>query len=157
MPGDWDCVRSVGPEHVDRLVETNLSFVDIQHLRPEIGADNPNQDDFPLDTTREWYFKGVGSYQLPWSVYTSTYVQIVSGALQPYGATQLSTLSSVNDRASKRLSLGRTMKLELVADLFNALNVNTVTSQSIVSGPTWGAISAIVPPRIVRLGTTFSF
>lgn len=148
-------------------------------------ADNPNQDAFPLDTTREWYFKGVGSYQLPWGVYTSAYVQSVSGALQqrtyvfrstdtaagvrfpnsatitlplePYGASKLPTLTSVNYRASKRFSLSRTMKLELVADLFNALNANTVTSQSIVSGPTYGAISAIVPPRIVRLGTTISF
>jgi len=42
-------------------------------------------------------------------------------------------------------------------DLFNALNVNTVTSQSVVSGPTYGAISAIVPPRIGRLGITYSF
>jgi hypothetical protein len=146
-------------------------------------ADNPNQDYFPLDTTQEWYFKGVGSYQLPWGIYTSAYIQSVSGALQQrtyvfrsvdaaprfpssatitvpleaYGASRLPTLTSVNYRASKRLALGGTMRLELVVDLFNALNANTVTAQSIVSGSTFGAISAIVPPRIVRLGTTFSF
>jgi hypothetical protein len=146
-------------------------------------ADNPNQDYFPLDTTQEWYFKGVGSYQLPWGIYTSAYIQSVSGALQQrtyvfrsvdatprfpssatitlpleaYGASRLPTLTSLNYRASKRFSLSRAMRLELVVDLFNALNANTVTAQSIVSGPTFGAISAIVPPRIVRLGATFSF
>jgi hypothetical protein len=63
----------------------------------------------------------------------------------------------VNWRASKRLALPNKQRLELVVDLFNALNANTVTSQSFISGPTYGAISAIVPPRIVRLGVTYSF
>jgi hypothetical protein len=148
-------------------------------------ADNPNQDYFPLDTTREWYFKGQGTYILPWDIYTSAYVQSVSGTMQqrtyifravdpaggprlpnsatitlplePFGASQLPTLTSVNWRASKRLALPNKQRLELVVDLFNALNANTVTSQSFVSGPTYGAISAIVPPRIVRLGVTYSF
>jgi hypothetical protein len=148
-------------------------------------ADNPNQDYFPLDQTQEWYFKGVGTYILPWNVYTSAYVQSVSGLMQqrtyvfravdpaggtrlpnsatitlplePFGASQLPTLTSVNWRASKRLSLNAKQRLELVVDLFNALNANTVTTQSVVSGPTYGAISAIVPPRIVRLGVTYSF
>ena len=53
--------------------------------------------------------------------------------------------------------MSRGTTLELVVDLFNALNANTVTSQSVVSGPTYGAISAIVPPRIARLGITYSF
>jgi len=147
--------------------------------------DNPNQDRFPLDETSDWYFKGVGSYQLPWGIYTSAYVQTISGAkqqrtyvfravdpdggprlvqlatvtlaMEPFGATQLPTLSSVNYRASKRLRMLRGRTLEFVVDLFNALNVNTVTSQSVVSGPTYGAISAIVPPRIGRLGITYSF
>jgi len=147
--------------------------------------DNPNLDRFPLDETSDWYFKGVGSYHMPWGIYTSAYVQTVSGAkqqrtyvfravdpdggprlvqlatvtlaMEPFGATRLPTLTSINYRASKRLAIGRGRTIELVADLFNALNANTVTSQSIVSGPTYGAISAIVPPRIVRLGTTFSF
>jgi hypothetical protein len=148
-------------------------------------AESPNQDYFPLDETAEWYFKGVGTYILPWNIYTSAYVQSVSGAMQqrtyvfravdpaggprlpnsatitlplePFGASQLPTLTSVNWRASKRLSLNARQRLELVVDLFNALNANTVTSQSVVSGPTYGAISAIVPPRIARLGVTYSF
>ena len=77
--------------------------------------------------------------------------------LEPFGASQLPTLTSVNWRASKRLSLNAKQRLELVVDLFNALNANTVTTQSVVSGPTYGAISAIVPPRIVRLGVTYGF
>jgi hypothetical protein len=148
-------------------------------------SESPNQDYFPLDETQEWYFKGVGTYELPYGIYTSAYVQSVSGAptyrtyvfravdpaggtrlpnsatitlpLEPFGASQLPTLTSVNWRASKRLALPNKQRLELVIDLFNALNANTVTSQSFVSGPTYGAISAIVPPRIVRLGVTYSF
>jgi len=147
--------------------------------------DNPNLDYFPLDETHDWYFKGVGTYILPFNIYTSAYVQSISGVpqqrtyvfravdpaggprlpntatitlpLEALGDSQLPTLTSVNWRASKRLGLPHRQRLELVVDLFNALNVNTVTSQMFVSGPTYGAISAIVPPRVMRLGVTYSF
>ncbi len=42
-------------------------------------------------------------------------------------------------------------------DLFNALNTNAATNISARSGPTYGRITAIVPPRIARLGVTYSF
>jgi hypothetical protein len=37
------------------------------------------------------------------------------------------------------------------------VNANTVLSTTVASGRTFGAITAIMPPRIVRFGGTFSF
>ena len=42
-------------------------------------------------------------------------------------------------------------------DLYNALNANSATTVSFASGPTFGAISAILPPRVARFGAMYSF
>jgi hypothetical protein len=185
-PDDYNTVEFSVNKRMSHRWDMNVTFSrTFNHRWLSAVPDNPNQDRFPLDETTDWYFKGVGSYQLPWGIYTSAYVQTISGAkqqrtyvfravdpdggprlvqaatitlaMEPFGATELPTLTSVNWRASKRLKMGKGKTLELVADLFNALNANTVTSQSVVSGPTYGAISAVVPPRIIRLGATWSF
>jgi hypothetical protein len=45
----------------------------------------------------------------------------------------------------------------LTADLFNTLNTNVPTGESVQSGPSYGTISTIVNPRIGRLGVTYAF
>jgi hypothetical protein len=77
--------------------------------------------------------------------------------MEDYGDRRLDNQNVINWRASKKFSLGGQKKLEVMADLFNALNSNTVLAMTVASGPSFGAITSITPPRIVRLGATFSF
>jgi hypothetical protein len=42
-------------------------------------------------------------------------------------------------------------------DVFNLLNLATPTGAEFRSGPTFGYVTGITPPRISRLGVRFSF
>jgi hypothetical protein len=138
---------------------------------------NPNEEINAFDDTWDWYAKLVGTYQFPWGVYASTFWQHLSGAtlrrtyvfrsipnsgtitvpLEAFGDRRLDNQNSLNVRASKKFVLGNSWRLEGTFDLFNALNANTVTAMTVASGPSFGAVTAIVPPRIVRFGATLSF
>jgi hypothetical protein len=138
---------------------------------------SPNEEINSLDETWDWYAKIVGTYQLPFGIYTSAFWQHLSGStlrrtyvfrsipnsstitvpLEAYGDRRLPNQNSLNWRASKRFNAGSQRRIELTVDLFNALNANTVLAQTVASGPSFGAITAIMPPRILRFGATFSF
>ena len=77
--------------------------------------------------------------------------------LEAFGDRRLDSQNSLNLRASKKFGIGGSRRFEVTADVFNALNANTVTAMTVASGPSFGAVTAILPPRIVRLGATFSF
>ena len=55
------------------------------------------------------------------------------------------------------IRLGGTRRLSLSFDVFNLFNVNTATTVRYVSSSTYGAISAILPPRVARIGAEFTF
>ena len=138
---------------------------------------SPNEEINALDETWDWYAKLVGTYQLPYGIYTSAFLQHLSGAtlrrtylfrgipnsstltvpLEAFGDRRLENQNSLNWRASKKFAAGGRRKIEVNVDLFNALNANTVLATTVASGPSFGAITAIMPPRIVRFGATFSF
>lgn len=77
--------------------------------------------------------------------------------LEAFGDRRLANQNSLNWRASKRFAVGGQRKLEITADLFNAFNANTVLAMTVASGPSFAAITAIMPPRIIRIGATFNF
>jgi hypothetical protein len=163
MSGRWDMMATYSATKNDRW---------------EIALpQNPNEEFFARDRTWDWYAKLVGSYQLPWGIYTSAYFQHLSGQsirrtyvfrnvpnlstvtlpLEPFGARRLPNQNSLNWRASKRFNLTGSKRVELSIDLFNALNANTITQMTVASGPSFGAITEILPPRVVRIGGSFSF
>jgi hypothetical protein len=139
-------------------------------------ATSPNDDIFPLDETWQWQSKLAASYTAPYGIQLGAWWQGLSGAkfqrtyvfrglpqsgtltmrMEEFGNQSLPALHTVNIRAGKRFNLAR-YKLEFAVDMFNAFNANTVTGSTFVSGPTYGSISSIFSPRILRLGTTFSF
>lgn len=146
---------------------------------------SPNDQYFPLDQTWEWSFKAVGSYILPRGIQVAAFFQHWSGAatertyvfrsadplggtplrqlstvtlrLEPRGSKRLPNMNMLNLRAIKKFSLGKARSLDIEADCFNALNANTASTINYASGPLYGRITAILPPRIARLGVSLKF
>ena len=137
---------------------------------------SPHDEFFPLDETWDRQFKLVGTYRFPLDVYTSAFYQYLDGdplqrtyifrsvpqagtvtlRLEPFGASREPGLNVLNLRLAKRFSFG-TKRVDFDVDLFNALNVNSATAITTASGPTFGDVTVIVPPRVLRLGATFAF
>src|SRR5439155_16246115 len=76
--------------------------------------------------------------------------------LEPFGSQRTPTQNVLNLRGSRRFEMGK-RHVDLRVDLFNALNANAATVATFVSGPAFGAITTILPPRVVTVGGTFSF
>ena len=156
------------------------------HVWTTAGAlpSSPNDLFFPLDETWDWSGKVLGSYQVPARIQVSalfnflrgaaqqrtyqfrtadplggkplTQVGTVTVALEPLGATRLDPQRVLNLRAARMVSLGR-QQLTFSFQVFNVLNDNTPTTVRFVSGPTFGQISVITPPRIARIGIEYKF
>lgn len=87
----------------------------------------------------------------------------ITSRMEPYGTRRGEARHIVNLRASKELDLGARRRLTLDLDAFNAFNSNVAwgsfTSPGInyASGPTFGYVTDIVPPRNLRIGVSFEF
>jgi hypothetical protein len=141
----------------------------------------PNDEFFPKDETWDKTVRLTGSYLAKWGIETAAVYEYQSGLalartvvfagatsglkqlstltlrMEPIGATRLPGISLLNLRVGKQIRLGKSSRLSLTADLFNTLNTNVPTGESVQSGPSYGTISTIVNPRIGRLGVTYAF
>jgi hypothetical protein len=77
--------------------------------------------------------------------------------LDPFGSITGPATTVVNLRAAKIFTLGSGQRVEFDADLFNLLNSSAPITINFQSGPTFGYATAVVPPRIARLGLRYSF
>ncbi len=138
---------------------------------------SPNDEFFPLDETWDWSGKLMGSYRAPFDLTVSAIYNFLAGVprqrtytfrtvpnassvtipLEAIGSQRDPNQHVVNFRAARPISLGGQRKVALSFELFNAFNVNTATTIRYVSSSTYGAISAILPPRIARVGVEFTF
>jgi hypothetical protein len=66
-------------------------------------------------------------------------------------------LNQLDLRLSKKLSLGGARKLEVMADLYNALNANPVLTQNNTFGPEWQRPLSILLARFAKFGAQFTF
>jgi hypothetical protein len=132
----------------------------------------------------EWTGKISESYTFPHAIVASANFDHRSGApqarqvlftggqqirsivlnVEPIGSLRLPSTKLLDVRVGKRFSLGGARSLELRADVYNALNINTVTSRILRSGSTFllpsqlgGTQQSIILPRVVQLGVSFSF
>ena len=137
----------------------------------------PNEEFFPKNETWDTTFRVSGSYEAPFGIQTAGLFEYQSGTpqardalfrglpqlstvtlrMEPIGAQRLPAVKLLNVRAAKRIRLFTTQAMTLQFDLYNAMNANDATTQSVRSGPTYGRITAIIPPRVARLGVTYSF
>jgi hypothetical protein len=137
----------------------------------------PNEEFHPKNETWETTFRLSGSYEAPFGIQTSAVYEYQSGVplardvlfrglpqlstltlrMEDIGSQSLPAVTLLNLRAAKRLQLFSTQAVTLQFDLYNALNTNDETARSVRSGPTYGRITAIIPPRVARLGVTYKF
>jgi hypothetical protein len=145
---------------------------------------SPNQEVFNLDTSTSWNYRLAGAYRLPADVNVSSLFTLASGQrgtrtylfrqvdpnggapltnsgnlsqrLEPIGSSQGPIKPNVNLRVSKSFSVGKG-KVSTDFDLMNVLNSNVSYNTSYVSGPNYGLITSVQPPRIVRFGVGYEF
>jgi hypothetical protein len=155
------------------------------HRWIEAIVETPNSNYFPLDETWTVSYRLAGGYRLPYGLNASTLYQVFTGtrgqrttifrAADPaggpafpssatitlrsdrFGTESLPARSIMNLRLSKTLTLRSRSKLTLNLDAFNALNSNVAFSANFVSGPTFGYITSIAQPRVLRFGAMFEF
>ena len=77
--------------------------------------------------------------------------------MDPYGTEQGPTIAVLNLKANKRLSLGASRRLDASFEVFNAANSSAATTLTYLSGPSFGFVTGVVPPRVARFGVSFSF
>jgi hypothetical protein len=162
------------------------SFLATKNYRWIVGIPQSPNDQFNrLDQTWGQSAKLVASYWLPHRVQVGAVYQFVSGQwtqrtyqfptvdpaggrpitqsgtvtlrLDPFGAERYPAQSVLNFRVAKQWEFAGNTRFKLAVDVFNALNSNAALTTSYASGPTYGAISSITPPRIARLTASCAF
>lgn len=141
------------------------------------APNNPNGEIFTANHTWDWLAKISGAYTFPFGIIGSAnfyhqsgdpqarqarftggrQIQALVVNVEPLGSIRLPNVNLLDLRAAKRINLGGGRALEVRADVFNAANVNTTTSRVLRSGPDYLRVQAIVPPRVVQFGATFTF
>jgi len=138
---------------------------------------NPNQLFNTANQTREWQVKLSGAYNLPYEILASANYDIRNGSrvarqvlfsggqsirsislnVEPIGTFSFPRTHELDVRAAKRVGLGGARAVELRFDIYNALNKGTVTNMTLQSGASYLRPSAILFPRILQIGATFTF
>ncbi|MQA28991.1 MAG: TonB-dependent receptor [Luteitalea sp.] len=156
-----------------------FTWKDMPFAAREMVPLTPNEEIFAGARTREWFGKAGGSYRLPWGgLLTSANLNFVNGnryqrtvlftggrtipsivlPVEPLdGSRSFGSAQLLDVRLEKTIRLGGTKRLMLRADLFNALNTNTVTNSSNRSGASFERPSAIMPARIAVFGFQYDF
>ena len=146
---------------------------------------NPNQEFFPLDETWSWAGNVSASYRLLYDINVSGFLQSRAGVkgqrtnefrtidpdggppiannsnttirLEPYGTQSLSPFNILNFRANKDFRMAGGRRLSIDFDIFNLLNSATPVAAEFRSGPIFGYVTDITPPRITRIGARLTF
>lgn len=145
---------------------------------------SPNDDYHPLDQTWSHAVRANGAYQLPFGIDAGgsfvllsgvalqrTYIfraqdplggpplrqqTIVNLRLEPFGASRGPAQPYLDLRLSKRFRL-QTLDMMVSADVLNAVNTDAARTITAVSGPTFGHVTQVPPPRALRIGAQLFF
>ncbi len=137
---------------------------------------DPNAEIFAANNTWEWLTRASGAYTFPADILLSAHFENRSGIpfartvsatggaqipsivvrVEPIGARRTPNVNILDFRVEKAIHVGR-QKLAVRLNLYNALNINTVTSLNQQSGATFLGPTAIVPPRTAEFNVQFNF
>jgi hypothetical protein len=146
---------------------------------------NPNQEIFGANNTTEWTAKLSGSYQLPYGLLGSVNYILQQGAawqrtallrggltiptivvpMERLGARRLDNIHLLDGRIRKAFRFAG-QQVAVGLDVFNLLNVNTITAVSNQSGPRFGFSTSqstqttnppFIPGRNVQLNASYTF
>ena len=125
----------------------------------------------------EWSFAGriSGSYQLPWGILYAGSFTAQSGewfgrdvavrdsnnatlniTVEPH-VDRYPWVKLFDNRVSKRFKIFGGQQIEAMVDLFNTLNVNTITAQTNRNGSAYLQPTTITAPRVARLSFKYKF
>jgi hypothetical protein len=164
LSNKWQLVTSILATHVDQW----------RNGIPQ----TPNDESFyPKTRYWEWSYKLAGSYDLPYQIQVAGTFTSQSGSpwardarfttglvrstslvllMEDPAARRLPTQNLLNFRVEKRQKIGPgTAAFQF--DLFNVTNTNAELGVTTRSGASFGQITSIIPPRVVRLGVSYTF
>jgi outer membrane receptor protein involved in Fe transport len=138
---------------------------------------DPNAEIFAADNTWEYMGRASGAYTLFYDVLVSANYELRSGNayarqvsftggrqipsitlnVEPIGTHRMPDIKLLDLRVEKTINLSKGQRATVRLNVFNSLNANTVTSQGILSGPSYGIPSAILPPRTFELSASYRF
>jgi len=140
-------------------------------------ATSPNDDRFAVRDYWTWEARADANYQFPWEINASFNLRASSGALgqrtqtfsdsrlnqgtvtlrmEPWGTQQGPLVPVTGLRVAKKFRAVSRTSVDVTFSVFNLINSSAAISTSYLSG-TFGRITDILPPRVVRLGLKFSF
>lgn len=144
---------------------------------------SPNDEYFPLDDQWRWSTKLNGNYNFPKDISVGAIVEMRSGVLgqrtyvfratdpsglplrqlasatirlEPFGSQRESAQTTFNARVAKRIGLPKGF-INVSFDVLNVLNTNAITAATYVSGPSFGRVTDILPPRTIKFGVVYDF
>ena len=160
-------------------------FITRNHRLIQQTVNSPNDEVFPWDDTWNWAGTVTGTYRLPFDISVAGFLQSKSGLkgqrtnlfrqvdpdggtpiaqlstltlrLEPYGSRHLAAQNILSVRSSKEFSLGAGRRIAAEFDVYNLLNSSAPLSATFASGPTFGYVTNVLPPRIARMGVRFRF
>ena len=181
MSGRWSAIASFWAVKYDAWLPDQSNPT----IKGTLIFDDPNAAQNGRDETWKWAGNFSGSYLMPWGVQFGAFIQSKIGVqgqrtnvfqaadpdggkalaqlatvalrTEPFGAQQGAAINVVNLRTSKSVLMGGRHRVEFDFDLFNLLNSSAPITVNFQSGPTFGYVTSVVPPRIVRLGVKYSF
>jgi len=157
------------------------------HVWPNAALfpDDPNADFNAVDDTWKWAGNFSGTYMAPLGIQLAAFYQakvgildqrtVIFRATDPDGGPSLRQLSTVtlkveekgaqkadainvvNLRASKWFPFSGGQRVQFDFDLFNLFNSSAPITANYQSGPTFNYATAVVPPRIARIGFRYTF
>jgi Carboxypeptidase regulatory-like domain len=150
-------------------------------VAPVNYPNSPN--DTSLNDSTAWSLKASGTYQAPWGLSVSPVLRHQSGnnygrtltinapagvfccgpgalntfLVEPLDTRRMPNITVVDVRAEKSLRLFARARLRVFGDLFNLANTNAPEAISFATGSAFEAPTAIVGPRVARIGLRFEW
>lgn len=141
---------------------------------------DPNSWFYPIDNTWNWGFNANAYYNLPKGFALSAFETMESGTpaqrtevfgssstlaqgsetvdVGPFGQYRGPVISNLSTKAAKIFTIGERYHVEGNVQVFNVLNSSAAVNTNYLTGPTtFGVITSLISPRVVRFGAKFSF